>query len=106
MAALLSTQPAARKGRLAGDDALAANDAVDRRYAAAVGEDRAVQRRRRETEMSGQRALEDRPDIGGRRQVAPFEEGGITEARPVRDDAPALDRAAQHEGDRAGPVIG
>ena len=56
--------------------------------------------------MRGEQALGERAQIRGRREVAILEELALREARPVGEHAAALHRAARHEGDRAGAVIG
>lgn len=51
-------------------------------------------------------ALEHGAQVGGPFEVTAFVEIGVLEAGPVGDDAPALQRAAGQQCDRAGAVIG
>ncbi len=56
--------------------------------------------------MVPEQPLHDRAQIGCRLQIAALVEVGVAKARPIGDDAPALQRAAGEQSDGRGPVVG
>src|SRR5262249_12966793 len=59
-----------------------------------------------EAQVVPEHALEHGPYIGGRLEVTALEQVRFLEARPVGDDAAALERAAGEQRDRRGAVVG